>query len=78
MESNEKACSNGRDYPVWWDDETLSGSFLFGSHFDCCKRFFSDPNECAKHYDCVDETGQNDSDKPCISGRYHMTRDFSK
>ena len=59
--SDKAACSNSRDYPDYLDDPGLSGNFLFDSHFECCARYFADPLECGRHYDCVDESATGSS-----------------
>lgn len=79
------ACSNSLVYPDAWNDATQQGKFLFESHADCCERFsHGDTSACEKHDDCESElstvTGakMNDPGTPCVSARWHLSRDFSK
>lgn len=87
--SEEMACSNSLIYPAAWNSADLQGKFLFVSHADCCERYSShDPSACGKLYGCESEVtttlstiagvSTNDPGTPCVSARWHMSRDFSK
>jgi len=81
------ACSNSLTYPDMWNHPDKRDDFLFDSHAECCERFAPGGLPCQKEENCVEVNTQPStatadepvaSNTPCVSAKWHMTKDLSK